>query len=135
MHYYHLRPLTKTFGHKRFEHSGQIAVGGRLSVDNTRIRRPREPAGSATVVPDDPFAGGRRRERRPRTVGAEHHVGPASLRGPHRGRRGGVSVDDLQLPPERSAQRARALAPAFPNLASGPDSGVIRTARAAMPTT
>ena len=40
-----------------------------------------------------------------------------------------------RLTPERSAQRARALAPAFPNLASGPDSGVTRTARAVTPTT
>src|SRR6476660_4806617 len=39
-----------------------------------------------------------------------------------------------RLTPERSAQSARALAPAFPNLASGPDSGVTRTALAATPT-
>ena len=44
----------------------------------------------------DPFAGGRGRERRPRTVGPEHHVGPSSLGGPNRGRRGGGSVDHLQ---------------------------------------
>src|SRR6516162_7031606 len=40
-----------------------------------------------------------------------------------------------RLTAECSAQRARALAPAFPNLASGPDNGVTRTARAAIPTT
>ena len=79
MHYYRLRPLTKTFGHQRFEHTGQTAVSRRLQVDNTRIRWPREPGGGATVIPNDPFAGGRGREGGPRTVGPEHHVGPASL--------------------------------------------------------
>jgi hypothetical protein len=95
VHYYHLRPLTETFGDKGFEHRGEIAVSGRLPVDDTRIRRPRQPGGGATVVPEDPLAGGRGRERGPRTVGPEHHVGPASLGGPYRRRRGGASVDDL----------------------------------------
>src|ERR1700736_4129550 len=47
--YYHLRPLTKTFGGKGFEHCGEIAVGRRLHVDDTRIRRARQPGGGATL--------------------------------------------------------------------------------------
>ena len=99
---------------------GQIAVSGRLPVDNTRIRRPREPGGSATVVPDDPFAGGRGRERGPRTVGPEHHVGPASLGGPHRGRCGGVSVDDLKTYSGTVGPESKGARPCFPESGQRP---------------
>src|SRR5207237_3189204 len=95
VHYYHLRPLTKTVGGNGFEHRCEVAIRGRRHIDDTRIRRRRQPGSGTTVVPDDPFAGGGRRERRPRTVGPEYHSGPASLGGPHRRRRGGVSIDDL----------------------------------------
>jgi hypothetical protein len=120
VHYYHLRALTKTFGDKGFEHCGEIAVSGRLRVDDTRIRRPRQPGGGATVVPDDPFAGGRGRERGPRTVGPENHVGPASFGGPYRGRRRGVSVDDLQTYSGTVGPESKGARPGFPESGQRP---------------
>jgi hypothetical protein len=85
-----------TVGGTGLEYRGEIAVWGRLYVEDSRIRRRRQPGGGATVVPDDPCAGGRGRECRSRTVGPEHHVRLASLGGPYRGRCGRVSVDDPQ---------------------------------------
>ena len=115
-----VRDLTKTFGDKGFEHCGEIAVGGRLRVDDTRIRRPRQPGGGATVVPDDPFAGGRGREGGPRTVGPEHHVGPASFGGPYRGCRRGVSVDDLQTYSGTVGPESKGARPGFPESGQRP---------------
>src|SRR5262249_52012458 len=120
VHYYHLRPRPKTFGGKGFEHCGEIAVSGSLHVDDTRIRRPRQPGGGATGLPDAPCAGGRGRERRPRTVGPEHHVGPSSLGGPYRGRRGGVSVDDLQTYSAKVGPESKGARPCFPESGQRP---------------
>ena len=63
------------------------------------------------------------RERRSRTVGPEHHVRPASLGGPYRGRRGRVSVDDLQSYSGTLGPQSEGARPCFPESGQRPRQG------------
>ena len=121
VHDYHFRPLTKTGGGKGFEHRGQIAV----RRDSTLTTRGYAGRASRAVAPpwfpDHPFAGGRGRQRRPRTVGPEHAaLEPLTLHSPSRAGSGGVSVDDLQSYCGTLGPDSEGVRPCFPESGQRP---------------